>query len=516
MPKYHIASIQEWECANSLFENSNKKTSGYKLSKKNNNQLDHSFLYLANENKTKVVSIAKHYYLGEGSFGKAKIAEDEYAQLYTLKIQKKPIEDNEKQCLEKMGYLEFSSERESKSGKKYYVLQKYFEGITLEEYLALNSEMNEQQKNGLFQLLIQAIQELHDENIIHGDIKPNNFIVYNDENNKLQIKAIDFGASQILKNEQITCAVNQAVGAIKYRAPEAGKIKRFGPATLSKESDIYALGVLAKEDLKLNTPCIQEMYSNEAKSRISLNDALKTMCDVASPPKVERTERLKLIYQQALAQLTENEKTTIEINLANEIAETRKFTIKVDNKNELQKIDEKSDILKNWTCNYGMKFYIDDQTQATVLSPSQLVDAKYHNYSLQQLLDISGTSLKEIKDNLLEAIRKIVRLTNDIQELEVFFIYLKSSEYSSPILRKERGLFMKMFGDSGMTNSWKEALNIFKERAMELARNEANLNEVINNSDKYTTILKEERARILRFKSSRLEEYESLVNKINN
>lgn len=527
MPNYEIASDKEWEDAKKKFETIENKRSGYKLRKgRANSPPHHSFLYLKDKDKSKttIVCIPNHYYLGKGGFARAKIVEDEEGNLYVLKIQKNTISQNEKKCLEKMGYLKFVGERfgDPKSYYKYgqqkwilprtsYILQEYFPGITLEDYIASNPGMTEQQQNTLFQLVIKAVQEIHDENIVHSDLKPKNIILYNDSNNQLQIRVIDFGGSIILKDEETSREVHNPVSTKGYSAPEANKSD--GTGTLSKASDIYSLGVIAKDNIKLNTPIIKKMCANAPHERPSLDELKNPVeCDFTILPKVDATELLKAKYQVLLDCLLKHQKEKLIKALNYQMGQTDIYNVKIDNLEKIQKIPLKSDKLKNWEKgNFGEKFQI-GKMQAKVLSPDEIVNEKYKGF---KVLHASENIINVSKSFLLEELSTLVRSTNNIESLDNFFKYLKNSERDFPILRKERGFFMKMFGNSGRTNTWKKVVDIFKNRAFELAQNEANLKSVILNPDKYKNILQEKSARILESKSIPLKEFESLIKKTN-
>jgi serine/threonine protein kinase len=74
-------------------------------------------------------------------------------------------------------------------GKKLkYIVMSKIEGVDLCEYIKTNSLTEDELKNITIQLL-KIIRRLHNKNIIHGDIKPEN-IIYNTETKKIYL--IDF------------------------------------------------------------------------------------------------------------------------------------------------------------------------------------------------------------------------------------------------------------------------------------------------------------------------------------
>lgn len=92
----------------------------------------------------------------------------------------------------------------------------------------------------LTESMCKALESLHDKNIVHCDIKPNNMIIVDDE-----ILLIDFGVSRNLYDKKII-VTDEDMGTLGYMCEELG----FGMC--SKKSDIFSLGV-----------CILELWVGE-------------------------------------------------------------------------------------------------------------------------------------------------------------------------------------------------------------------------------------------------------------
>lgn len=117
-------------------------------------------------------------------------------------------------------------------GDHVYCLSEYYEGEPLKNFRFRKSKLE-----SLYDIIVQisyALEALHDQDIIHKDLKPEN-VLYKIESNKVDIKVIDYGFAKI-----DPAKTNQSVtGSLPYIAPEVYLNKQVSPA-----SDYYSLGVL--------------------------------------------------------------------------------------------------------------------------------------------------------------------------------------------------------------------------------------------------------------------------------
>lgn len=77
-----------------------------------------------------------------------------------------------------------------------YIVMEYLNGETLASYLKRAGTLSEKETLELMIPLLQALQAVHEQNIIHRDISPDNIFIATDSAGKRQVKLIDFGAAR--------------------------------------------------------------------------------------------------------------------------------------------------------------------------------------------------------------------------------------------------------------------------------------------------------------------------------
>ena len=110
--------------------------------------------------------------------------------------------------------------------------------------------------------LVKGLQEIHENNLIHLDLTPDNIFI--DGNNKIKIG--DFGIAKIL-TETNNYTRNQ-VGKIYYIAPEIVSGEKY-----NNKVDIYSLGCIIYELFTLDEYYIdKKIYEKECKINIEIYD----------------------------------------------------------------------------------------------------------------------------------------------------------------------------------------------------------------------------------------------------
>ncbi len=118
------------------------------------------------------------------------------------------------------------------SDGKYFVIEEYVDGITLDEYLKSGKEINDYIVSNIIKSVCDGLGALHAKGIVHRDINPNNIILGSDG-----VKIIDFGICRTVKLAKSNDT--EILGTQGYAAPE-----QFGFKQSGTRADIYAVGVL--------------------------------------------------------------------------------------------------------------------------------------------------------------------------------------------------------------------------------------------------------------------------------
>ncbi len=205
--------------------------------------------------------LAGHYQilkvLGAGGFGQTYVAQDIHRPGNPTCVVKhlKPANsdpaflqaarhlfEKEAEALEKLGHypqiprlLAYFEENQ-----EFYLVQELIEGNVLNTEVLPGRRWSENQVVQLLLEILEILDFVHSNGVIHRDVKPNN-IIRRRQDNKLVL--VDFGIVKQI-NMQLATAQSQAstsmvVGTLGYMSPEQVRGKpRFS-------SDIYALGIIA-------------------------------------------------------------------------------------------------------------------------------------------------------------------------------------------------------------------------------------------------------------------------------
>ena len=120
--------------------------------------------------------------------------------------------------------------------QKLYLIMEYCKGGELFNYIIRKKHLSEKQSCKFFHEIIDALEYLHIQNIVHRDIKPQN-ILLDTLNNETTLKIIDFGISNIYSLDNL---LESSCGTASYAPPEM----HIGNKYFGLLTDIWSAGVV--------------------------------------------------------------------------------------------------------------------------------------------------------------------------------------------------------------------------------------------------------------------------------
>jgi serine/threonine protein kinase len=304
-----------------------------------------------------------------------------------------------------------------------YCFLEYVEGQTLYSKIKNNPNgLTERETYKIFSQIINAIKFLHKNNIIHRDIKLENFLIKKDEkSNKEIIKLCDFGWSVQLTEEMpkrlTTC------GTFEYMSPEL-----INEEAYDYSIDIWALGVLLYELLHGKTPFssanhsnendFEEIFKNVMKNNIKIKDSVSNNCKklILKFLKKNPEERININdvendnwfkeYNEDDNENLENNNNNFNSNgNLNEIDDNEFFNVLnlVEEKNQSKKKGKrkKNENAKNKK-NVAYKKNEDKKNSISKIDKSSLSNLNQDNSNLNKKENNENKSNNNISDNLIE------------------------------------------------------------------------------------------------------------------
>ena len=123
-------------------------------------------------------------------------------------------------------------------GEFRYMVQEYVDGITVKELISQNGHLDWRVAVPIAIQVGMALENAHQNGIVHRDIKPHNILITRDR----IAKVADFGIARAASSNTITLTSGGALGSVHYFSPEQARGSIVGPS-----SDIYSFGVLLFE-----------------------------------------------------------------------------------------------------------------------------------------------------------------------------------------------------------------------------------------------------------------------------
>ncbi|CAG2104632.1 unnamed protein product [Medioppia subpectinata] len=179
-----------------------------------------------------------------------------------------------------------------------YIEMEYADAGTLAEFLSqLSAPLQEYEILLIFRQIVSAVSYMHENNILHRDIKTANIFL----NKEGYIKVGDFGISKLLTTRRVAESV---VGTPYYISPEICQSKPY-----TKSSDIWSLGCVLYElamrhktfegsNLPGQFPPVKHNYSDEFRNLI--NELLNRNPDLRPTAQEVMDSLVRLLNKQQL------------------------------------------------------------------------------------------------------------------------------------------------------------------------------------------------------------------------
>jgi len=190
-----------------------------------------------------------------------------------------------------------------------YFVMPHIEGSTLHQYIKENQLLNETFIIQTINSLLDGLEEVHKNGIIHRDIAPNNIYITKD----LKPLLLDFGAA---KNLDINNPNSIPVYKHGYSAPEQ---YIWDSSKHTKATDIYAIGATILTMMSGGVPPPSSSVREQKKEINVLKDFINKYQNGYSDKLIEIVEKSMKIKQedrfQSVGEL-KNELSTIKINIS--------------------------------------------------------------------------------------------------------------------------------------------------------------------------------------------------------
>jgi predicted ATPase len=139
-----------------------------------------------------------------------------------------------------------------RTGSSYFYTMEFVEGETLENLIRRSGRVEVKLALEITTQVAAGLAAVHEQNLVHRDIKPGNVMVRLKRDGSITAKIIDLGLAKAVTELSFQTAISTPGGFVG--TPEFASPEQFAGLALDTRSDLYSLGVTLWEMLTGKTP----------------------------------------------------------------------------------------------------------------------------------------------------------------------------------------------------------------------------------------------------------------------
>src|ERR1700736_6382305 len=139
-----------------------------------------------------------------------------------------------------------------RTGSSYFYTMEFVEGETLEHLIRRSGRVEVKLALEIATQVTAGLAAVHEQNLVHRDIKPGNIMVRLKDDGSITAKIIDLGLAKAVTEPSFQTAIATPGGFVG--TPEFASPEQFAGLALDTGSDLYSLGVTLWEMLTGRTP----------------------------------------------------------------------------------------------------------------------------------------------------------------------------------------------------------------------------------------------------------------------
>ncbi|CAN5213599.1 hypothetical protein BH20ACI2_BH20ACI2_03910 [soil metagenome] len=170
------------------------------------------------------------------------------------------------------------------ANRSYFLICEYIDGLSVEDILAIHGRFDTKRASRVIRQISNALNEAHQEGILHRDIRPGNLVIDPDADNVEQAKLVNFGASNGEPNDD----------NLVYKSPEVidGRINTI-------VGDIFSLAVVSYEMLTGRLPFEGKSKNDILRAQYAGPAAMPSELRPDLPPAVDNVFEKALSFKPA-------------------------------------------------------------------------------------------------------------------------------------------------------------------------------------------------------------------------